>query len=147
MKLKKLLEGLEYTVTAGNSSQVVDPENVEIKNVVNDNRKIEEGSLFICIKGANFDGHSVSGEAAEKKAGAIVVESDVELPEGCDMPVVRVKDTRYAMAFISAAYFDHPASKLKTIGITGTKGKTTTTYLIRSMLENAGHKVGLIGTI
>ena len=73
MKLKKLLEGLEYTVTAGNSSQVVDPENVEIKNVVNDNRKIEEGSLFICIKGANFDGHSVSGEAAEKKAGAIVV--------------------------------------------------------------------------
>ena len=63
------------------------------------------------------------------------------------MPVVRVEDTRYAMAFISAAYFGHPAKKLKTIGITGTKGKTTTTYLIRDMLQNAGHKVGLIGTI
>ena len=144
MKLIKLLEGIEYSVTCGNSSEKIDPQSVEIKNVVNDNRKIEEGSLFICIKGANFDGHSASVEAAQKKAGAIVVESDIELPEGCTVPVVRVKDTRYAMAFISAAYFDHPASKLKTIGITGTKGKTTTTYLIRSMLENAGHKVCLI---
>ncbi len=147
MKLSKLLEELKYQVTAGNTENVVDPETVEIKNVVNDNRKIEEGSLFICIKGANFDGHSCAADAAEKKAAAIVAEHDVELPEGCTMPVIRVEDTRYAMAFISAAYFDHPASKLKTIGITGTKGKTTTTYLIRSMLENAGRKVGLIGTI
>ncbi len=147
MELHKLLEGLEYELTAGNSTDTLDPHDIEIKNVVNDNRKIEEGSLFICIRGANFDGHSVAAEAAQKKAGAIVAEAEVELPEDCRMPVIRVKDTRYAMAFISAAYFDHPASKLKTIGITGTKGKTTTTYLIRSMLENAGHKVGLIGTI
>ncbi len=147
MVLQKLLEGFEYELTAGNTKDTLDPGSIEIKNVVNDNRKIEEGSLFICIKGANFNGHSCAGEACEKKAGAIVVQEDVELPEGCTIPVIRVKDTRYAMAFISAAYFDHPASKLKTIGITGTKGKTTTTYLIRSMLENAGHKVGLIGTI
>ena len=147
MKLSKLLEGLKCEVTLGNSKTMVNPEEIEITEVVNDNRKISEGSLFICIKGANFDGHSCSLEAAEKKAAAIVVEADVELPQDCQMAVVRVENTRYAMAFISAAYFDHPASKLKTIGITGTKGKTTTTYLIRSMLENAGHKVGLIGTI
>ncbi|AOZ96839.1 UDP-N-acetylmuramoyl-L-alanyl-D-glutamate--2,6-diaminopimelate ligase [Butyrivibrio hungatei] len=147
MKLSNLLEKLEFEVTRGNSGERIDPEVVEIKDVVNDNRKISEGSLFICIKGANFDGHSCAKEAAEKKAAAIVVSQDVELPEGSDIAVIRVKDTRYAMAFISAAYFGNPASKLKTIGITGTKGKTTTTYLIRNMLENAGHKVGLIGTI
>ncbi len=147
MKLSNLLEKLEFEVTRGNSGERIDPEVVEIKDVVNDNRKISEGSLFICIKGANFDGHSCAKEAAEKKAAAIVVSQDVELPEGSDIAVVRVEDTRYAMAFISAAYFGNPASKLKTIGITGTKGKTTTTYLIRNMLENAGHKVGLIGTI
>ena len=147
MKLSNLLEKLEFEVTRGNSGERINPEVVEIKDVVNDNRKISEGSLFICIKGANFDGHSCAKEAAEKKAAAIVVSQDVELPEGSDIAVVRVKDTRYAMAFISAAYFGNPASKLKTIGITGTKGKTTTTYLIRNMLENAGHKVGLIGTI
>ncbi len=147
MLLSELLEGLTFNVTAGNSGNTVNPADVEIKDVVNDNRKITEGSLFLCIQGANFDGHSCASEAAEKKAGAIVVCHDVELPEGCEMPVVRVEDTRYAMAFISAAYFGHPAKKLKTIGITGTKGKTTTTYLIRDMLQNAGHKVGLIGTI
>ncbi|MCR5671868.1 MAG: UDP-N-acetylmuramoyl-L-alanyl-D-glutamate--2,6-diaminopimelate ligase [Butyrivibrio sp.] len=147
MKLIELLEELRYTVTEGNTAKTLDPKDIEITKVVNDNRKIEEGSLFICIKGANFDGHSCAAEAAEKKAAAIVVSQNVELPEGCKMAVIRVEDTRYAMAFISAAYFGHPARKLKTIGITGTKGKTTTTYLIRSMLENAGHKVGLIGTI
>ncbi|WP_026652703.1 UDP-N-acetylmuramoyl-L-alanyl-D-glutamate--2,6-diaminopimelate ligase [Butyrivibrio proteoclasticus] len=147
MKLIKLLEGFEYRITKGNSETELDPATIDITEVVNDNRKIGEGSLFICIKGANFDGHSCAKEAAEKKAAAIVVEHDVELDEDADIAVIRVKDTRYAMAFISAAYFDHPASKLKTIGITGTKGKTTTTYLIKSMLENAGHKVGLIGTI
>lgn len=64
-----------------------------------------------------------------------------------DVTVIQVEDTRYAMAFISAAWFGHPAKKLKTIGITGTKGKTTTTYMVKSILENAGYKVGLIGTI
>ena len=147
MKLIELLEGFEYEVTRGNSKETLNPADIEIKEVVNDNRKISEGSLFICIKGANFDGHSCAAEADEKKAAAIVVEHDVELKDDSNIAVIRVKDTRYAMAFISAAYFGHPARKLKTIGITGTKGKTTTTYLIRSMLENAGHEVGLIGTI
>ena len=147
MRLSELINDIKSQVTEGNSSQTLDPSTIEIRNVVNDNRKIEEGSLFICIKGANFDGHSCAAEAYDKKAAAIVVDHDVELPDDCKMAVVRVDDTRYAMAFISAAYFGHPAGKLTTIGITGTKGKTTTTYLIKSMLENAGHKVGLIGTI
>lgn len=147
MKLSKLLEELKCEVTAGNTAEILDPENVEIRDVINDNRKIGEGSLFICIKGSKFDGHEFAADAAQKGAAAIVVEHEVELPEDCRMAVIRVESTRYAMAFISAAYYDHPASKLKTIGITGTKGKTTTTYLIKSMLENAGHKVGLIGTI
>ncbi len=147
MKLLELLEGLEYSVTAGNTSDVIDPATVEVGEVINDNRKISKDSVYLCIKGANFDGHSCATDAYEKGAAAIVAEADVELPEGCKMPVVRVKDTRYAMAFISAAYFGHPAKSLKTVGITGTKGKTTTTYLIKSMLENAGHKVGLIGTV
>ncbi len=147
MKLEKLLEGFNYELTAGNTGKILSAGDIDVKNVVNDNRKIEEGSLFICIKGANFDGHSCAKEAADKKASAIVAETEVELFDDCTIPVVRVDSTRYAMAFISAAFFDHPADKLTTIGITGTKGKTTTTYLIRSMLENAGHKVGLIGTI
>ncbi len=147
MRLSELINDIKSQVTEGNSSQTLDPSAIEIRNMVNDNRKIEEGSLFICIKGANFDGHSCAAEAYDKKAAAIVVDHDVELPDDCKMAVVRVDDTRYAMAFISAAYFGHPAGKLTTIGITGTKGKTTTTYLIKSMLENAGHKVGLIGTI
>ncbi len=147
MKLDRLIQDIDYKITAGNTSEILDPTTVDIKNVVNDNRKIEEGSLFICIKGANFDGHSCATQAYEAGAAAIVVEHEVDLPDDCRMAVIRVDSTRYAMAFISAAYFDHPAAKLKTIGITGTKGKTTTTYLIRSMLENAGHKVGLIGTI
>ncbi|MCR5404043.1 MAG: UDP-N-acetylmuramoyl-L-alanyl-D-glutamate--2,6-diaminopimelate ligase [Butyrivibrio sp.] len=147
MTLEKLLGELKCEVTAGNSKEKVNPSEIEIRDIANDNRKIDDGSLFICIIGANFDGHSCAAEAFDKGAAAIVIQHDVELPDDCKKPVVRVEDTRYAMAFISAAFFDHPASKLKTIGITGTKGKTTTTYLIKSMLENAGHKVGLIGTI
>lgn len=147
MKLIKLLEKLEYKAYIGNSKKEADISEIEIKDVVNNSNNIEEGCLFICIKGANFDGHSVAAKAADKKAAAILVQDDVILPDNCTMPLVRVEDTRYAMAFISAAWFGHPADCLKTVGITGTKGKTTTTYLVKSMLENAGHKVGLIGTI
>ena len=84
---------------------------------------------------------------AAQGAGVLVVQKDIELPADADVTVIKVADTRYAMAFISAAWFGHPAEKLKVIGITGTKGKTTTTYLVKSILENAGYKVGLVGTI
>jgi len=147
MKLNELLEGLEYTAFLHGKEQATDLSEVEVKNIVNDSRKIEEGCFFLCIKGANFDGHSKANEASEKKAAAILIQDDVEIDNDCDTYLIKVADTRYAMAFISAAWFGHPADSLKTIGITGTKGKTTTTYLIKNMLENAGHKVGLIGTI
>ncbi len=137
-QLKDLLENLEYTCLQGSLDR-------EIREVVFDSRKAGEGSLFICIKGAVSDGHTYAREVAEKGAAVLVVQDKVQVPE--EVTVIQVENSRYAMACISAAWFDHPAEKLKTIGITGTKGKTTTTYLVKSILENAGHKTGLIGTI
>lgn len=119
----------------------------EITDIVYDSRKVKEGCLFVCISGAKVDGHVYAADAVKAGAGALLVERETELPEGADVTVIRVEDTRYAMAFVSAAYFGHPAEQMKVIGITGTKGKTTTTYLVKSILEQAGRKVGLIGTI
>lgn len=138
MRLTALLERVNYKCIQGN----VD---CEVKDVIYDSRKVSEGSLFICIRGAVVDGHTFAQDVAEKGAFVIVAEEPVEVPE--QVTVILVEDTRYAMALISAAYFGYPAEKLKVIGITGTKGKTTTTYMVKSILENAGYKVGLIGTI
>lgn len=140
MELKELLQGFAFTCFQGNLDK-------KITQVVYDSRKVTKGCLFICIEGANFDGHKFAKEVAEKGASVIVVSKEVPELKGMDVTVIMVENTRYAMAFISAAYFGHPAEKLKVIGITGTKGKTTTTYLVKSILENAGYKVGLIGTI
>ena len=138
MKLIKLLERLEYTCLQGEIDK-------EISGIVNDSRKVIEGSLFFCIKGAVSDGHTYALDVAKKGAAAIIVQEPVEVPES--VTVIQVTDSRYAMALVAAAWYDYPAEKLHVIGITGTKGKTTTTYMIRSILEAAGHKVGLIGTI
>ncbi|MBQ2801018.1 MAG: UDP-N-acetylmuramoyl-L-alanyl-D-glutamate--2,6-diaminopimelate ligase [Lachnospiraceae bacterium] len=136
--LAGLLEGLETISVTGDT-------NIEISEIVNDSRKVTENCLFFCISGAAFDGHNFAKEVVEKGAKVLVVEKEVgEFP---GVTIVKVENSRYAMALISAAYYDHPAEKLKVIGITGTKGKTTTTYMVKSILENAGHKVGLIGTI
>lgn len=139
-ELRTLLEDLAFTCERGSLGR-------QVSAVVYDSRKVQEGCLFLCIEGANFDGHTAAADAAAKGAMALVVCKDVTLPEDADVTVIRVEDTRYAMAHIAAAWFDHPAKKLTTIGITGTKGKTTTTYLVKSILENAGRKVGLVGTI
>lgn len=101
--------------------------------------------MFLCIHGAVSDGHDYAGQVAEQGACALVVERPVQVPEY--VTVIQVKDSRYAMACISACWFGYPAEQMKTIGITGTKGKTTATYMIKSILENAGYRVGLIGTI
>ena len=138
MKLTQLLERLEYEVIQGNDK-------IEVTELINDSRKVSEGSVFVCITGAVSDGHQYIEEVAAKGTAAVIVEKEVEAPEG--LTVIRVEDTRYALALMSAAYFGYPAEKLKVIGITGTKGKTTTTYMVKSILEGVGHKVGLIGTI
>ena len=102
MKLISLLEKLEYTCLQGSTDQ-------EVKNVIYDSRKVEEGSLFICIRGAVVDGHKFVPDVVAKGAKVLIVEEAVEAPE--DVTVILVKDTRYAMAFISAAYFGYPAEK------------------------------------
>lgn len=138
MILKTLLDRMDYTCVQGS----VD---TEVTSLVYDSRKAEAGSVFVCVKGAVVDGHSFAEQVCSAGAAALIVQEDVCVPE--HVTVVRVADTRYALAELSAAYFGHPAEKLKTIGITGTKGKTTTTYMIKSILEHAGYRVGLIGTI
>ncbi|MDO5538802.1 MAG: UDP-N-acetylmuramoyl-L-alanyl-D-glutamate--2,6-diaminopimelate ligase [Eubacteriales bacterium] len=138
MKLSKLLERLDYKCVQGDLEK-------EVTDIVNDSRKVCEGSLFFCIKGAVSDGHSYVPDVVEKGAKVLVVQTEVQAPE--DVTVIQVENSRYAMAVIAAAWYGHPAEKMKVIGITGTKGKTTTTYMIKSILESAGYKVGLIGTI
>lgn len=140
LMLSKLLEKLEYECVAGDIDR-------EVTAVVYDSRKVTQGCLFICIPGANADGHDYAQEVVDKGTKVIVAEKDITLEKAADVTVIRVKDTRYVMAFIAAAWFGNPAQEMKIIGITGTKGKTTTTYMVKSILENAGHKVGLIGTI
>lgn len=137
---KALLEGLDYQVVNGSAD-------CEVTDLVYNTKAVTKGCIFVCIIGANFDAHEKVAEVIEAGAKAVVVCKDVAVPKQTDATIIKVKDTRYALAFISAAYFGHPADKLKVIGVTGTKGKTTTTYLVKSILDHAGHKVGLVGTI
>ena len=111
--LKELLGNLAYTCERGELDRPVTA-------VVYDSRKVKDGCLFVCIRGANFDGHSAAAQAVENGANALVVSAPVTIPKDSGVTVIRVEDTRYALAFISAAWFDHPARKLTTIGVTGT---------------------------
>ncbi|MDY3254991.1 MAG: UDP-N-acetylmuramoyl-L-alanyl-D-glutamate--2,6-diaminopimelate ligase [Lachnospiraceae bacterium] len=140
MKVFELVKDFEYEVINGDINR-------EISTLVSDNRKLTKDCVFVCIEGANFDGHSVVNDAFKCNAAAVIVMKNVEVPENINTAVIKVKDTREALALASAAYFSYPTKEIKVIGVTGTKGKTTTTYLIKSILENAGYKVGLIGTI
>ena len=133
-----LVQELEYELLQGSLEG-------EISELVYDTRKVTKDAMFVCIVGTAFDSHEKAAEVAAAGAKVLIVSKEVEVPE--NVTVIKVADTRYALALISAAYFDYPAKTLKVIGITGTKGKTTTTFMIKSILENAGYKVGLIGTI
>lgn len=120
-------------------------QDVEITDIVYDSRKAKEGCAFVCIRGAASDGHRYAAQAAAAGAAVIVAEEQVEAPGA---QVVLTNDTRKALALMSAAYFGHPAEHdIQVVGITGTKGKTTTAYMVRSILEAAGHKTGVMGTI
>ena len=140
MKLAEICEELTYTCLQGEMEK-------EISDIIYDSRKVEKDTVFVCMVGAVVDGHDFVEDAVKKGAAALVVEHAVgtDIPENCT--VLQVEDARYALAIMSAAFFGHPDRELTTIGLTGTKGKTTTTYMIKSVLEEAGKKVGLIGTI
>ena len=145
--LSKLLKNLNYELingrTHGNISQLVE-----------DTRKVTKGCLFVCVKGAVYDAHEHLLEIIAGGAKVIVVEKSNEAfqtfisnNKRIKATIIAVDNSKAALAQLAAAYHDHPADKLKVIGVTGTKGKTTTTYMVKSILENAGMKVGLIGTI
>ena len=141
MKLRKICEEIEYTLLQGSLE-------TEVCDIIYDSRKIAPETMFVCMVGAVTDGHKYIPDAVEKGASVIVLEKEEEtaqIPE--NITVLKVASARLALALMSAALFDHPARKLVTIGLTGTKGKTTTTYMIKKVLEMAGKKVGLIGTI
>jgi UDP-N-acetylmuramoyl-L-alanyl-D-glutamate--2,6-diaminopimelate ligase len=117
--------------------------NPEIISIENDNRKVQQGSLFICIKGYTVDGHDFAQSAVENGAAAILAERPLKL----DVPVLVVNDTNRAMAVLADAFYEHPTKQLHLIGITGTNGKTTTSHLIEKILADADKKTGLIGTM
>src|SRR3954451_6330454 len=120
MKLQKLLENLHLLVP-------YQGENLEITSIENDNRKVQKGSLFICIKGYTVDGHDFAVSAVKNGAAAILSERPLAL---LDIPVLIVKDTTRAMAVLADVFYEQPTKKLQLIGITGTNGKTTTSHLI-----------------
>ncbi len=138
MLLKKLLSSLNYKKICGY-------ENIDITDIVYDSRKVTPGCAFVCLKGYNADGHKFACDAACKGAAAIIVSDEITLPE--NVTLIKVDDTRKALAYMSAEFFNHPSKELKTIAITGTKGKTTTVAMIRSILETGGIKTGTIGTL
>ena len=133
MKLSQILDGIK-TLNSFEDTEVLD--------VTQDSRLVKEGSLFVCVKGAAFDGHTVAGEMLEKGAVAVVCEHDL----GLDRQII-VENSRASFSPICANFYGNPAEKLKLIGLTGTNGKTTTTFLIKQILENSGKRVGLIGTV
>jgi len=144
MKLKEILAGLEGLKVRGDLE-------IEISNLDKDSRKIGENSLFIAIKGFEADGHDYIEKAIEQGAAAVMLQEGVDLELIKKLPkevtVIVAKDTRYALAICSCNFYGNPSRKFKLIGITGTKGKTTTSFMTKAILEKAGKKVGLIGTI
>lgn len=143
MELKKILIGLEGIKAKGNV-------NLDIKGIEKDSREIKEGYMFIAIKGFSTDGHQFVEKAIENGASCVMLEigcdlKSLSIPE--DVTILMVKDTREALAVCSSNFYGNPSAQLKLIGVTGTKGKTTTTFMIKEILEKAGKKVGLIGTI
>lgn len=152
MTLSKLLDGIEVTKMFRTSyGQKLPTQDVEIVHIKYDSRKVRLGDLFIAIRGTESDGHIFIEQAISNGAKVVVVEDDSVLPDSfffhSGVAKIVVPNCRIALSQLSSNYFDHPADKMKMIGVTGTNGKTTTTHLIKSMLDMRGEKTGLIGTI
>jgi len=119
----------------------------EVTAVVQDSRQAAPGSLFVAVRGFHSDGHRFISQAVGQGAAAVIAEESAAVGSFPDTPVIRVPDSRKALARIAAKFYDYPSRRIKLVGITGTKGKTTTSYLAKSIIEAAGHRAGLIGTI
>lgn len=139
MNLKNILNGLDYELLQGNDDK-------EIEKINYDSRKVEKNDIFVCVKGYATDGHKYAEKAISNGASVIVIQDDIEVNDKF-VTIVKCADTRKALAVMGANYYDNPSKKMKIIGITGTNGKTTTAFMIKDILESAGKKVGLIGTI
>ena len=141
MKLLQLLDGVNYKVVKGNLDK-------EITNIQYDSRKVSNNDIFICLSGFEVDGHNFANKAIENGATVIICEKDIDLlNDSEDVTIIKVEEGRKTLATMAANYYDHPTRKLKLIGVTGTNGKTTSVYILKSILEKSREKVGLIGTI
>ena len=143
MELKKILVGLEGLKAKGSLD-------VDVKHLDSNSKNIKDGDMFVAIKGFSVDGHQYINDAIKAGAKVIMVQEGcdlkaINLPE--DVTLIMAKDTREALAICSCNFYDNPSRKFKLIGVTGTKGKTTTAFMLRSILETAGIKTGLIGTV
>ncbi len=115
----------------------------EVMGLVCDSRKVKKGDLYFCLPGLRVDGHNFAKAAADAGAAALVVERKLPV----DLPQVLVEDARAAMSYMAQCFYGYPAGEMHGVGITGTKGKTTTSFLVRAIARHAGHKVGLMGTV
>lgn len=137
MKLKKLISQIPYAII---TDQI---EDIDVNNITIDHREIKQGDVFICIKGFTVDGHDFAQEAVENGAIAIIAEKDVQV----SVPVIKVKDTNRSLPIIASTFYAAPSHEFPLVGITGTNGKTTTTYLLDAIFREHKQKTGLIGTI
>ena len=138
MKLIKILSGIKYEVVKGDIE-------IEVNNISYDSRKVGKEDAFICLVGASVDGHDYIEKAIESGANTIIVQKDINIDS--DVTVIKLEDTRKSLSRLAINYFDNPSSELTTIAITGTKGKTTTSFMIKNILEEDDKKVGVIGTM
>ena len=139
MKVKDLLKDIDYKILQGE-------DNINIEGLNYNSKEIKAGDVFFCIKGLKSDGHKYAESAIKNGAKAIVCEENISNKDN-EVVIIKVEDTRKALAIASSNYYDNPSKKMKIIGITGTNGKTTTAFMMKNVLEKAGFKVGLIGTV
>ena len=135
MRLFELIKDLDCTSTVDRD--------IEITGLAYDSRKVRNGDLFFCIRGVSTDGHKYAPSAVENGAVCLMVSEKLDI----DIPQIVVKDDRKAMALISKRFYRCPSDDMLMVGITGTSGKTSSTYMMKSVLEEAGYNTGLIGTV
>ena len=143
MELNQILNGIKNIKVKGD-------QNIEISSIECNSKNVKQNSLFVAIRGFEVDGHNFVNEAIQNGAIAVMLDVNANLKQltiPTNITVIIAEDTRYSLAISACNFYGNPSRRFKLIGVTGTKGKTTTTYMIKSILEKQGYKVGLIGTI